>query len=128
MAHRTHGEFYLLKALCANSSCNKQLSVSASSEESFLKLHASLASSSMSLSQPPVREQHFTPQCKDARKNSLQMCTYKHRHRPFGTKFHCKARNYWKHLKQLTFRPSLAWQFTFRGVSKAISFSSLPLL
>ena len=68
MAHRTHRKFYLLKALCANSSCNKQLSVSASSEESFLKIHASLASSSMSLSQPPVREQHFTPQCKDAKK------------------------------------------------------------
>lgn len=70
MAHRKHGEFYLPKALCANSSCNKQLSVSDSSEESFLKMHASLASSSMSLSQPPVREQRFTLQGKDASKNS----------------------------------------------------------
>lgn len=32
------------------------------------------------------------------------------------------------YLQRLTFRPSLAWQFTFKGVNKAISFSSLPLL
>jgi len=28
---------------------------------------------------------------------------------------------------KLAFRPSLAWQLTFKGVSKVIIFSSLPL-
>ena len=61
----------------------------------------------------------------------IYMYTHTHIYANFKN-FNCKAkRNHWRgilHHKWLTFRPSLAWQFTFRGVSKAISFSSLPLL
>lgn len=47
-----------------------------------------------------------------------------------GAVARCQAirRNIGREKREPTFRPSLAWQLTLSGVSRLISFSSLPLL
>lgn len=84
----------------------------------------------MNMSQLPITDAaafHFTVKRCQPKYSSVRLHIYAN-FKHFNSKAKIKYGRGQLYFKSLTFRPSLAWQFTFRGVSKAISFSSLPLL